>query len=277
MYLKVVNDIIRYYRSFLSERELVVLSKIREFIKSTKDEKISDEIIIFINRILDRIWNLTLTDIKEYKLGEDFTFLVKETRYWIYDGNIVDFIKEDFKLITNEIVKDIPLDEIGEIISPNFTNNLRTTPILPIYFEKKDKTVKRFNYDTIGFYSTTEKFKDISAAIDLIKDTSEKKNKEIVYLDKSNYRKQDNLEIFTVGDIEEIISMYVSKYLDDSNKELLNSISFSLRKSVMRKKRRITKLVLDYYNNELTKEELKKLIYSIIEEDEKNLTNKKQK
>lgn len=274
-YGDVVNDIIIHYRDVISDNELIVLNKIKNYISNIDENKICDEIISFINRIIDRIWNLTLTSVDEYVLGEPFTFLVKETRYWVEDGKIIDVVIDDFKLLSDDSIRNNCLDEVGVIISPNFTNNLRTTPVLPIYFKDKNKHVRKFNYDIVGYYSSTDMFNDICASNYLINKDSEEKNKKLINIDKTLYRELYDEEVFTLGDIEEIISMYVGKYLEDNNRDILCSESFKLKNNILHKKRSITKLIMSYYNKEITKNELESSIYSVISKIEKNLTKEK--
>ena len=69
--------------------------------------------------------------------------------------------------------------------------------------------------------------------------------------------------------------MYVGKYLEDNNREILCDESFKLKNNVMRKKRSITKYIISYYNREITKNELEKTIYKVISNNEVNLTKKK--
>ena len=274
-YCEVVNDIIIYYEDFVTENEMKVLDKLKNKLYKLEDKEISDEIVLFINRIIDRIWNLTLTNVDEYTKGEDFTFLVKETRYWVEDGKIIDVVIDDFKLLTNETITKTCLDEVGVIISPNFTNNLRTTPILPIHLKDKNKHIRKFNYDVVGYYSCTDLFNGVCAANYLIKKDSKENNKKLINIDKSLYREMNDEEIFTLGDIEEIISMYVGKYLEDNNRDILCDESFILKNNVMRKKRSITKYIISYYNREITKNELETAIYKVISNNEVNLTKKK--
>lgn len=274
MYFKVVCDILKYYKNYINNNELIILNKLKNILENKFDEIIDDEIIIFINKILDRIWNLTLTDIKDYVLGEPFTFLVKETRYWVEDGKIIDVVIDDFKLLNDDSIKNNCLDEVGVIISPNFTNNLRTTPVLPIYFKDKNKHIRKFNYDIVGYYSSTDMFNDICASNYLINKDSEEKNKKLINIDKTLYRKFYDEEVFTLGDIEEIISMYVGKYLEDNKRDILCNESYKLKNNILRKKRSITKLIMSYYNKEMTKNELESSIYSVISKTE-NLTKEK--
>ena len=61
-YSKVCRQLLEYYPNFLTEREILSIKKI---IKLNNYNNIN--IIIFLNKLLDRIWQMTLTNPDNYQ------------------------------------------------------------------------------------------------------------------------------------------------------------------------------------------------------------------
>ena len=129
---------------------------------------------------MDRIWNNVLTNINDFKSGEDFCFLIKRVDIEVLsindditakqteprlissinikndnaldlEVNLFDTNIDEFELITQDTLLDMDISESGLIVSINYTNNIRTVPLLPIYFKNKLKT--NINYNINGLCS----------------------------------------------------------------------------------------------------------------------------
>lgn len=299
-YYDVVKDIIKYYSDVVNNYELETLNRILYIVKDKENNEVSDEIVYFINRILDRIWNLTLTDIKDFKNGEDFCFLVKEidvkpmvlvSEYKeipedkepkilstnIIDGNKVDFVDfntNEFKLINNKNIIDININDSGIIVSINYTNNLRTTPLLPIYF--KDKLKINLNYDVISYYAIDTKLDEIDVVVTGTKEESIKNGLPLIVLDKSLYRENNNIGLISNDDLNEMLMVFILKYTKEK-KDLIGKENKLRTLLIKNEKNKLKREIIKYYKKKITKEELVDFMNKIIESYSKDLTLERQK
>ena len=299
-YNDVVKDIIKYYNKFLTEQELITLKKIEYIIQNKENNDVSDEIVFFLNRILDRIWNNTLTDIKNFKNGENFCFLIKEEDLSIvpqdYENltyekpprvlstcsyndilyNYVDLNNDEFQLITEEDIINMDINNTGLIISINYKNNIRTVPLLPIYFKKKLKV--DLNYDVNGYYAVDTKLEEIDSVFLSTKEDSINNGLPLIMLDKTLYRKNNNNELISNDDLKEIVMIFVLDYFNYYDEEKLMTNPNKIRDIMLKNdKNNIKREIIKYYNNNITIENLSDYIYELIDFYVIDLTSKRKK
>ena len=273
MYFKVINDIINFYSQILNKEELNKLSNIIINIKELEDDKIEDDIIIYVNNILDRIWKNTLTNIKEYKNSEEFCFLVKDIDNVLVDLKyqvIEDANKSKIFLLNDKNILDYNIYFYGYIIELNYKDDVRTTPLLPIYFDKKSIDIKDSNFKIKGVYSLDIKLGDDYNAV---KKISKLNNFPLILINKCFYREKNGLKVLTDEDINYIIFGLWYNFCCENKLNV-----FKVDKNGFVKDKNIKKLVLDFYNNKITLEEFNskiKVIFYVIKKEIDLLDNKK--
>lgn len=297
-YYNVVKDIIKYYSNVVNNYELDTLKRIEIIIKNKKDLDVSDEIIFFINRILDRIWNLTLTDINEFKNGEDFCFLIKNIEPVPVENNkniigskleekrvlssfnienikidMIDNNVNNFELINHNNIINKDLSNYGIIISINYTNNIRTIPLLPIYFNKTLRV--NLNYNVLASYAIDTNLERIDSSLDASKEFSENNKIPMVLINKMLYRENNNEDFISFNDFNDLIIIFIEKYINELNKKELIGYESDLINFMDKKNIKVQ--FIKYYNNLINKEELKKIMYEIIENATKDLTLRRKK
>lgn len=273
MYLKVIKDIIENYTIYLTKEELINLSNISKTIKDINDEDIDNNTIIFINSILNKIWNNTLTNINSFKNGDNFCFLVKNKERY-FDTYFKDTNKSKIGLLKNTDIIDFDITISGYIIKLNYNGNIKTTPLLPIYFDECFIDVKNFNYDILATYSIDTKLDKYDCLIKEAKEEGKKLNIPYILLDKMLYRKQNNEIILIENDLIEITRIFYANYCHEYNKDPM----FTIRNKKWLLNKKIHKLILDYYiDNKTSLYELQDNIFKIFKKLDENLTTKKRK
>jgi len=181
-YYNVLKDILTYYSGTITDIEKEYVYKILFIIKDKKDETISNVIIIFINNILRKIWDLSLTNIKTYKTGDIFCFLTRDIKFYFCIDSLSAKSKTDneYSLITEKDIANMNLNTVGNIVEINYEGSIRTEPLLPIYFKDGKRKIEDLSCNTLGSFSLNNTF--ISSTNDLL--IEEKKNLPIIYIDK---------------------------------------------------------------------------------------------
>jgi len=269
-YFNVLKDIIKYYNNFISKEEYSIINKILYIIRDIEDNKIEDDIIIFVNRILDRIWNLTLTDIRNFKVGDNFCFLAKRVNFDIdiNDGSVLLGKSYDYELLTNDNIVESSIDYVYEIVSINYTNNLRTEPLLPIYF-KSHKSIKDLNVDSIRCIIFDYTFNKENVGEMLFKSSSKNDNKILFKIDKLFYVRKERGKFITDIDLDTILISYIPDNF--FKQEVIKKVRELATKDVKN-------LINSYMKNEITENELKIAIQKEVDVVIKHhLTNKKWK
>ena len=268
MYLKVVKDIIEYYSNILNKEELLNLNNIVNKIKDIKDEEIEDNIIIFINSILDKVWKSTLTNFSDYKSGEEFCFLVKpidlvidEVNKTLYDYN--DSNNEKFCLLTNNNIKDYGITSFGYIVNINYKGSIKTEPLLPIYFDKKFKELKKLNYNLLAVCFLDSLLNDRDYNSLYVEKTCEKKDLPLILLDKRLYKDKKSRQLLSKDDLEEIAQILSIRFCETMPYDMLKFLPYKYN---FTKNNLVYSILLKYYNNKISIEELEKILFEKFEE-----------
>lgn len=271
-YSKVALDIEKYYKYLLNKDEVKLLNKINLVIKDKKDDDIDDDVILFLNSLLEKIWENTLTDIDKYKKGDNFCFLIMDYVLLIpafAEGNVSNFNFDTFKILTDKNIASKHIDEFGTIVKLKFNWNSKSVPILPIYFENKDSLIiKNANYEKIAYYGIDVKLEEYDIIKDYIDKLSQKEKKKALYLDKIYYRKKRNLPILTKDDLEILLQDLIVFYEENIKKNIdVHTKIQVLDKILNEQHKEVLNIFESYYNNQLSKEKLFEYISNIIEEN----------
>ena len=151
-YSKVCRQLLEYYPNFLTEREILSIKKI---IKLNNYNNIN--IIIFLNKLLDRIWQMTLTNPDNYQEGEAFVFLTISN---IFPSNLSDISnitknsKHFLTLITDKSLLKTSSDTRGFIVEIDYINSF-SEPMLPIDFQNDIPIGSKSKLNIKGLYNVS--------------------------------------------------------------------------------------------------------------------------
>lgn len=251
-YINVCSKILQYYKNLLSEKEIMHLYQIIE------SNKVEDQ--IFINKLIDRIWHLTLTSKESFKQGEPFTFLVLNGTIGEIIGTNPHTLTENrrwnLKLITD---KNISQEDLASgyscIVEIDYLNNF-SEPILPIDLSENTYINGKLNIVSIYTISLNiNDYSDVSAhdfaqslglsSIQLIKPIYNQKNENVILTE----RDKDLLTRNLITDYTCDYHILVSDITPIAN-ELKNLIS---------------KKYEEYYQNQITLEEFYQYVINLIE------------
>ncbi len=267
-YYEVALNIERYYKKYLNISELDLLKKIIILIKDKKDEEIDIDIINFLNGIMKRIWDDTLTNYKDFDNKGEFKFLVKDYLMLIpalFDGYVGDSNEFMYRIISDKDIKNKNIEEFGTI--GRFQFNSRVTPILPINFkENKSVMVKNAKFVSDAYYCIDIKLNDYDITKDYMKHIASSEKKPTVFIDKIAYRKRQGLQIITKEDIEKLLYNFMVFYEENIGKNLSISIKKKIISDILSNE---YKIVLDYflkyYNNKVTSDDLLGFVFDLFE------------
>ena len=255
MYLKVIGDILEYYFKYLNMEELFQLKIIPNTIKSEKD--VTDDMVVILNSVLNKIWNKTLSNINEFKNGEKFCFLIRYTT--IPDDILrkIGFGSARFKLLTEDNIEECNLGEEFLIVIPQYEGSIRNTPVLPMDFNTI-RSCEKLNYKVLAVTFFDDKLANLSDLADDALKFSEKNNVPVLNIDKLLYMKNKGQVVLNWQEVRNVAFILYHRYGGNIRNVKRNS------KFVDNKKVRNT--IIKYYDGKISLEKLDKEINKIFDE-----------
>jgi len=265
-YSSACRKMIEHYSKFLTDKEILALNKI---IKLDKYDNLN--IIIFINKLIDRIWQMTLTKPTNYKSGEPFTFLT--TRDLLPNeynlSGMKDFEKHKsffLELISDETIIN-SFDGInGMIVEIDYANTF-SEPILPIDLITKKRILSKTKLDVLGIYNISLGLGKYDAEDELTTAFSEITHIPKIDINKTIYNYLKNKTVLDKNDKDSLANIMIVYYLIENNYDKKEEI-IKLRDSLKKKyKNIISKKYIECF---LTKQDLNTFVnyvFNILEED----------
>ncbi len=254
-YISACNKIIENYEQYISENEKEALKKIIKL----KNNNIN--ILLFINKIINRIWSMYLTNPLCYKEGTPFKFLT--TRDVIINPYNEKYFKE-LNTHTNHELEIISEDNLklglsGTIVEIDYLNTL-SDPILPCDFENNTLTTN-VKLNVKGIYDISLGIKNYDVEEECCKDFSEIFNIPLISINKAKYNK----DILSKKDVNYLCDTIISYIL--IKKSVVKDI-VKIREELKSKYKKIIHLkYIEYFNNTITLEDLIEYVDLLIEPD----------
>lgn len=263
-YSKVCRQLLEYYPNFLTEREILSIKKI---IKLNNYDNIN--IIIFLNKLIDRIWQMTLTNPDNYQEGEAFVFLTISN---IFPSNLsdIDGITKNSKhfltIITDKSLIKTSSDTRGFIVEIDYINSF-SEPILPIDFQNDISIGLKSKLNIKGLYNVSLNIGNFQASEQLMNNFSDISGYKLINLNKPLYNQNKNQPILNKTDLENLISEIIINYMVDRKL----SFEIPLKDELIKKYQNlIIKQYSEYFNKKISLEEF---ILSVYNEMDKELKN----
>lgn len=215
-YSNVCKKIIEYYSQILEEKEIIAIKKI---IQLNNYDNIN--IIIFINNILDKIWNKTLTLPNEYKEGQCFTFLI--TRDLLPNEQNFNSMNEFqnkqkyfLELITDETIIETVNGINGFIVKIDYQNSF-SEPLLPIDFQNQRSILIKSNLNFLGIYNISLGLKKYDDEEELSTNFAKLVKLPKLDINKALYNYQKNNIILDKTDKESLADIIILYYLIENH------------------------------------------------------------
>jgi len=268
-YIKLLNEMKDNYSNILSTKDIDVMDKMIYLISKSNNKKIGGNIKDYINILLDKIWNKTLTNIYDYKSGKEFCFLTQAFDFYPEEEYAIP--QSFIKLVNDKNIKSLDLNSVGRILKFNFRLP-DSKPILPIHFKNGVIFDSKLKYDVLSFYSLNPNFSDISSTNSLLDDIQEEEKLDIIYIDKIKYNSNE----LDSSDVFNITVDYIGNYLERENLSI--NLLPDLRDIILSKyEDKLKELYTKFVKKKIKRNELDEIIYKIIDNEKINLTNKKLK
>lgn len=263
-YSKICRNLIEYYEQYLSNKEIEALRKIL-----TLDNYDNFNIIIFINKLIDRVWQLTLTNPLFYKQGEPFKFLI--TRDLIPNYFNISGIK-DFKKHVNhslELIDETKIIESvnginGIIVNIDYINTF-SYPLLPIDFKDTDTIWAKTKLDPIGVYNISLNLKNYDISEESSNDFAEETHLPKINFIKPLYNYKKNNKILDKIDSDSLANQIIVYFLVTNNytKDIVK-VRDILKQTY---KKEIVKQYTKYFNGHITLEDFSTIVFNLLEHD----------
>lgn len=262
-YRKVCNTILEHYADNLLEYEINILKKI---IKLNKYD--NEEIIIFINKIIDRIWNMTLTAPNEYVEGKPFVFLTtKDAAHNVFNKDLLKKINEQDKysleLITNETILNTSVGINGLIVQIDFLNN-PADPVLPIDFQPKKPISVKGNIDIKGIYNISLNLSNYDINEELSDEFASLLYSKKININKPLYYYLEKQKIMSKLDEEILVETILIYYLCENNFKDVIGLRNQLRTNY---KNIIIAKYKEFFKNKISLEEFVTYIFNLLDNE----------
>lgn len=265
-YSTVCKKIISNYSQYLYEKEILALEKILKI-----DNYDNLNIIIFINKIIDRIWHMTLTNPKNYVEGKPFTFLVTRDLIPIeynLDG-IIDLKKHKkhfLEIVTSDNVTEISNGINGMIVEIDYINSF-SEPVLPCDFLEKNFLLKDTLLNILGVYNISLNLAHYDAEEELSDEFAILTNLKKININKAIYNYKKTNKPLTKNDKELLLNVLIVYYLIEKNLDKTHEI-IHLRDILKNKyKTVIGKEYTKYFNNQITLDDLINYVFNTLDND----------
>ena len=263
-YSNVCKNLIEYYEQFLSNKEIEALRKIL-----TLDNYDNFNIIIFINKLIDRVWQLTLTNPLFYKHGEPFKFLI--TRDLIPNYFNISGIKDLKKHVNHslELIDETKIIESvnginGIIVNIDYINTF-SYPLLPIDFKNTDTIWAKTKLDPIGVYNISLNFHKYDISEESSTDFAEETHLPKIDIIKPLYNFIKNNKILDKIDSDSLANQIIVYFLVTNNytKDIVK-VREILKQTY---KKEIVKQYTKYFNGHITLEDFSTIVFNLLEND----------
>ena len=211
-YNNVCTKIIEKYSNLLSKQEIIAINKIKRINDFTDLENFN-----FINKIIDRIWNMTLTNPQNFIQGEPFIFLVSQEIDPIkYDSNEIENLKQykkhSLKLITDKSVVESLIGMSGMIVEIDYINSFSDW-LLPCDFIEKNEINSTVKLNIKGVYNLSLNLKDIFLEEELTDNYAKLSTLDKIHINKGIYNYKKTNQILTKDDKKQLSSMLIVYYM----------------------------------------------------------------
>ena len=263
-YSKICRNLIEYYEQYLSNKEIEALRKIL-----TLDNYDNFNIIIFINKLIDRVWQLTLTNPLFYKQGEPFKFLITRDLIPNYFNisDIKDFkknINHSLELIDETKVLETVNGISGIIVNIDYINTF-SYPLLPIDFKDNDTIWAKTKLDPIGVYNISLNLKNYDISEESSNDFAQETHLPKIDIIKSLYNFKKNNKILDKTDYDSLANQIIVYFLVENNyKKDIVKVRDILKQKY---KKEIIKQYTKYFNGHITLEDFVTIIFNLLETD----------
>ena len=265
-YSNICSKIIEKYSHFLSEKEIDALKKI---IKLNNYDNIN--ILVFINKIVDRIWNMTLTNPKQFINGKPFTILV--TR----DVIPIEFNENDLKtleqhknhfleLVTHDSVVESSIGINGIIVEIDYINSFSDI-LLPCDFQEQKRILSNTKLNIKGVYNTSLDLGNFDAEEELSNDFAQTSNLIKININKALYNYKKTTKILTKHDKEMLANIIIVYYLIENEYDKKFEVIVLREYLKNTYKDYISKEYIKYFNNKITLNDFMNNIFRTIDND----------
>lgn len=265
-YSRVCNKIIENYSNILFKSEIEAIKKI---IKINNYE--NQEVKLFINKLIDRIWTMTLTNPKKFINGQPFIFLVSRDIIPIeYNPSDLENLKKQKKhfleIITDDSIINSSAGINGIIVEIDYLNTL-SEPLLPCDFIDKKYILANTKLDIKGIYNISLNLGNYDAEEELSSDYAIIGNFNKVNINKALYNFIKTNKVLTKNDKDMLANILIVYYLLENNLDK-NYKLVELRDILKEQyKTSIFQEYTKYFNNTITLDELINNVFKMLENE----------
>jgi len=263
-YSKVCSNLIEFYNKYLTDKEILALRKILKI-----DNYDNLNIIIFINKLIDRVWQMTLTKPNQFVNGKPFTFLV--TRDLLpneFNLSGFDYFKKHsnhfLELIDEKnIIKSV--DGINGIIVEIDYLNTFSYPLLPIDFKDKERILAKAKLDLKGIYNISLGLHNYDGYVESSTYFAKEVQLPKIDIAKPLYNYLQNNIILDKIDVNSLANTLIVYYLleNNYNNEIIK-VRDQLKKSY---KKIIATKYSEYFKRQISLDEFVAEVFKLLEND----------
>jgi len=265
-YSNVCTKILENYPNYLTEKEIIAIKKI---IKLNNYDNFN--IIIFINKIVDRIWNMTLTNPKQFINGKSFTFLVTRDIIPIEFNpkeliNLEKKQKHFLELVTHDSIIESSVGINGIIVEIDYINSFSDI-VLPCDFIEQKRILANTKLNIQAVFNTSLELGNFDAEEELSNDFASHSNLIKININKALYNYKKNNKILTKNDKDMLANIIIVYYLIENNYDKKFEV-IVLREFLKRSyKEYIYKEYIKYFNKKISLDEFMTNIFNTLENE----------